>query len=67
MNALAEEMTLRRDYAQAHRTSSNQRQPSGTQPGATEQVNELALLWQQGLLTEQEYRQQVASLKNEAE
>ena len=67
MKALAKEMTLRRDYAQAHRTSSNQSQPSGTQPGATEQVNELALLWQQGLLTEQEYRQQVASLKNETE
>ena len=66
MKALADEMTLRRDHAQAQRTSSTQSRPSGTQPGTTEQVNELAFLWQQGLLTEQEYRQQVASIKNEA-
>lgn len=65
MHTLAEEMTRRREQAQAHQSASKEARPVGTQPGTTEQVNELAFLWQQGLLTEQEYQAQVDALRRE--
>ena len=67
MTALAEEMTRRREQAQARHSSSKESRPDGTQPGTTEQVNELAFLWQQGLLTEQEYQAQVDALRREGD
>lgn len=65
MPSLAEEMTSRREQAHARQSSSKESRPDGTKPGTTEQVNELAFLWQQGLLTEQEYQTQVDALRRE--
>ena len=67
MPALAQEMTRRREQAQASHSATKESRPVGTLPGTTEQVNELAFLWQQGLLTEQEYQAQVDALRREGD